>query len=371
MSRDLLTIEVMSDEKVNPRLTAASLNPWQEGSLPVELVQRAAELEAHFMAEPEKPGKRHHYVPEFYLENWTVEGDRRILALQRSSGIIKSLSVRDAAVSTGFYTSQLVDGRVSTAAERLLSFVEDRSAPALRRLQPGVEVDPADRSTLALFLAFQVLRGRGNREDFDKTVELVKKKELLGGINPGDRVAAARLLKEHKVEPSESEINLILSWVDDPDSIRLRLPVENHVRAMLETVMEIAPYFWAREWVVVESDHARFTTTDEPVVVVRPVSRLQLGGLALADEVLYPVSPARLLSLPITPRRPPTVDAEYVRLVNNHVSFFAFDWVFATQEDREQLVGLKNHLVGKKRPERRVEETPLQDGSSLLRIWSQ
>jgi hypothetical protein len=278
-------------EPVSRHLTAESLDPWQEGFLPVELLERAPELESWFMEEPEKVSKRHHYVPEFYLNSWAAMDDRRLLALRRSTGDVKPVSVRDAAVATGFYTSQMTDGAMSTATERLLSFVEDKSAPALARLQPGAEVDPADRSTLALFLAFQVLRGRGNREDFEKATELVQRNVLLGDINQGDRAAAAKLLQQHDIEPTDPEIDLVLSWIDDPDSIALRHPVTNHVRVMLETVIEIAPYFWGREWVVVGSEHARFITTDEPVAVVRPVNLLQLGGLAMADELLYPVHP--------------------------------------------------------------------------------
>lgn len=339
------------------------------GPPPPEVAETVLELERRFMQEPEKPSKRHHYVSEFYLKKWTKKGDRRVLSLDRRSGVIKPIGIKDAAVSSGFYNAQLEDGTVSTAAERVLSYVEDASAPLLELLAPGEDLSMEDKGTLALYLAFQALRGRGNRSYLDQSLNLVEKSRIIGDLKPGDREGARRRLEELGHEPNEEGIDHILEWVEDPDLIELKNPTSNHVRAMMQIVLDLAPYIWTREWNVLETTgERRFVTTDEPLVLVRPLDPYSLGGFALAPEVLYPLSPTRLLVLSLEKLRAEEMNDESVRLHNDHLAHFVHDRVFATLDDQEELERIAVFLEGRKRPEARIEQFGGPDGSRLFRL---
>lgn len=78
--------------------------------------------------------KRHHYVPETYLQAWSDENDRIAMRL-RGTNEVKVTATKNIAVESDLYTMRGIDGEPDDFLEKALGDMVDGPAAVPRRLR--------------------------------------------------------------------------------------------------------------------------------------------------------------------------------------------------------------------------------------------
>src|SRR5256885_19708 len=111
--------------------------------------------------------KRHHFLPQFYLENFCRDGLLWIRDCQEHEQ--RRQTPKNTAV-IGYYYSVEVEGGRDNSVEAMLSVVEGRAKPVIEALIQGRAITQEQKDDLAMFLGFLWNRV----PDFQKSIEKVE-----------------------------------------------------------------------------------------------------------------------------------------------------------------------------------------------------
>lgn len=345
-------------------------------------------------------GALHHIVPRFYLQRFSGNGKvRRRAPAETATQLVNvtSLGIRD------FYTAVSdrrppaehaaapddadQDRYLDSALEQVLTRIEGWGADVLRRLtdEPGAPVRMDERYALTQFLSFQFVRGCRRRREIEKIGEYWAKTMLSDGAVPRKVRREADLRAARRAGRSTGRGNG--GWKKRRPSAAPRLteaqlrdlsitPHPNeHLRMLGDSAHQVGEHLFPRPVTVVEFDQPYLLTCDEPVLVLDPADRQHLpscaltdrerarrrnkaliagrefsdvvhvyptrpSGVALAEEIAFPIDPTRLLLL--GPKE--TVDQPHLRVVgreakriaddiNARVAAQAYLWVVGHQDN--------------------------------------
>jgi hypothetical protein len=122
-----------------------------------------------------------HYVPQFYLRNFSITGrPDRVFVYRRDNRDPVDMNVRNIAVVKDFYSVTLEEtGEESDMIEEMFSELEGDTADIFTKLTNENPVTLANDQleTLAVFVAFLHVRGRSFRQkDINFRIALVEKR---------------------------------------------------------------------------------------------------------------------------------------------------------------------------------------------------
>jgi hypothetical protein len=224
--------------------------------------------------------KRHHLVPAFFLRYFADENER-VVVRDKATGLDRAPArVENVAVEGDFYTvseeprdrveQEILGSKVEGPAKVALDAVFETDAPPFRM----------DREAIALFLAVQFVRGRQFRAFIDGVAAAQAQRK--GTPSRGstmspeeferrDRAAAEAILAESKT-------------------------VDFKVRVMLEQAELVVPHLLERDWALLRGHN--FITGDFPFTTASHTLESGFGlGIAVADFLMAPISPTRVLFL--------------------------------------------------------------------------
>lgn len=240
--------------------------------------------------------RRHHLVPRWYLKRFATAKDK-IGVLDRGAQKRYVATVRKVGAEVGFYDVE-AEGLPRDAVEQLLGHVEAPASAATRKLTTSgpMCLSAKERSSVALFVATQSLRGADRRDFADAISDAMGKAHFVGA-------SEATLRREYELvageESSEADFLAWRDWIRDTDNYRIK---EKGVVPRL-IVEHAAPYaaFLSAEysWAVVRFPLPALITCDVPVGLWRePGDPPWMGvGMATADEVRVPLDPSHVLVL--------------------------------------------------------------------------
>ncbi len=242
--------------------------------------------------------RRHHFVPEFYLNRWAIDGR---IAVRRRDGKSFVAGTHNVAVETGFYDTHDDDGNLSTEVEDYLSDVEGAAADAMRAIDKSgrpPSLDDTNRLALARFLAFQYTRTPEHRERAMFSETVVK---FLDG-RPFSRDLVAEYLEEHHLgfTPSANEIDGVTAFVSAAMHMVGEVTPEMTLQIMFKSVEQCEPLLLTMHWTVEHDRKASLITSDSPFVRWRkPTVRDTFEGIGLtnAEELRFPLDPTKQLVL--------------------------------------------------------------------------
>lgn len=282
------------------------------------------------MARNKRP-KRHHFVPEMYLARF-ADRERHIVRVARASGEARTLSVKDAAVRTDYYTFTDEDGNPSPMVEQFLGLFETSAGAVFRDIDRGVFPPTGDlRARFAAFVALMFSRTPEIRDLLAEGVDF-HYKSLLQAM-PRDEIRR-QLRKRHDREPTEEEVERIMAGLRRGDLVRFDVPKNAAVTAPLVYALEhLGRMVYGMQWQLVTTDAPTFLTSDHPVVFWREPSegiRPPGVGLLTADEVYFPVGPRQLLVLTQAGSTRPAFreTPEAVVRVNTGLVEASYEWIF-------------------------------------------
>ena len=276
-------------------------------------------------------------VPRFLLAGF-ADGAGQLMAERRDRTRRRLIAVDAAVAEIGGYT--LSSDRADTPAlARLLAEVEAGATEAARRITEGVFPPPAaDRASLALVLAVQLLLGRYHRSEAVRAAA-VAGQLIVSTIEEAEAARAAES-EESEEEAGESgseeapgDARPGSSDQGEPDAPKAMLPGSPPVPRSLATVPALARQLAARTWQLVRFPSPVLLTSDTPAVLWAPseAAKPYEVGLGSAHEVRVPLDARHAL---IVARRASAgeivrdVTDRHARALNRTVAEAAAEWMY-------------------------------------------
>ncbi len=298
--------------------------------------------------------KRHHYVPQMYLERFAGPDGR--LLVRRRDGKTFTTKPRNVAVETGFYDVDVGNGSVSKEVEHMLSDLEGLTAHALRSIdQTGKAPAPGseERDVLSAFLAMQHVRTPVQRQRilfWDRLAQYLDGREL----SP-DLVASFLRDVHLREEPSDAEVRSALTFAQG-GGVPKQPPDKNEsISLMLNSLPKLAATIDRYVWTVEHERKGRLITSDAPLVLWRPPShRDQFEGIGIetATEIRLPLDPTKQLVLSRT-TRPPSVRVSPRR---------------ADECNRVVMADCHQFCIANPSDEPRVSQVPMKEHHPVMRF---
>jgi len=218
-----------------------------------------------------------HYVPKFFLRNFTEpdekRSDEKIWAFDKSNSSIFRTNLRNVAAQRGFYD---IDD-VSIPTESLLSELEGHAALVLRKIIEERSVGSlsfAERKWLSIFCAVQFVRVPNLREKHSAFEDSIKR----------------------KIVESGGDVNSVVGF--KPMTAKDLKEFATHI--ILRAAKEFAPHFANKVCLLLETSMSDpFFVSDNPITLhnendFRPYGNL---GLAVAGIQIYlPITPTLTLT---------------------------------------------------------------------------
>jgi hypothetical protein len=320
--------------------------------------------------------KRHHQVPNFYLQRFAVGN---LVRVRWRDGKAVETSPINVAVESGFYS--VPDGVVggSTAVEDVLALSEGAAASVIAGIDRSgalPAVGSRGRADLAVFLALQMSRTTERREQVMFPERVAK---WLGERELTQELMSEYLEKEHLGSPprrqeAEGAYIYVCQALEDGAASPTFA-----IRVMLRVVQELAPMLLARHWSLEIDPTGRIITSDTPVVVWRKHSNKdehQGLGIAEAEELRFPLDPGKQLVLSKrTRKREIQIAAHRVRHCNADMADGCHRFVVGSPAQPKEIDGAR---LDSWRPVIRSNVGPLvveqSDGSKdrdseVLHVW--
>lgn len=255
--------------------------------------------------------RRHHYVPQSYLRQWSPDG-KRVWSHDTVTGAVRLLGTRSLCVEEDFHRVVGADGVAHNRVESMFGVVDSelrRIQVLFDRLQDPEQLEFDDLMGLGVSMAVQRMRtSQVRRLRLQQDAWLVAQ-------NPRD-FASVR---------------------NDPGEPHREAGF--HTRLLFEAMWEAADVLTSRQIEVWDDPRGRFLTCDAPVLApfrgnVRP-------SLLAAPYVVWPVSPYRAVALSNDAQGEKAVIREatgrLVGMIRDGVEQGRERMIFASGEQRDRL----------------------------------
>lgn len=243
--------------------------------------------------------KRHHTVPRCYLQNFTDEAGF-VWVLNTENKIFK-IKPENILVENHFYTITLKNGEKSLVIEDTLANIEGAYANIFAdKISQNKFLTPEERAKVSIFISAMIHRTKPNRESMRNMLQKLKGtmgewKKQFETMTPEQRRTASAIPSSGGQSITMGDLDEYLGDFDEQQSMRL-----------IDDTVDTAQIIFDMKWAVVscEDPNHQFVTSDNPLVMMRPLSIKKYGrntmgslpGLAYQDvEVTIPLAKDKLL----------------------------------------------------------------------------
>jgi Protein of unknown function (DUF4238) len=288
--------------------------------------------------------ERHHIIPKFYLEAFTENG--KLFLIDKTLENWYPISSLNATVEKGFYALNHVEGDKVRYAEDLLSEIEGKAEPSIRRAISRQQLDSKDISNIALFISYLCQRTRKAQKQTASSIDYVrerffKEKEVSKKLVVDKLLAADsnKLMTDLKPHPlTQYPFGYHPNLKDNPDyNLLLRF----------EIVGPIYDALYSQKWTFhYATGDQSFITSDNPFVLVPPkhLTHEECGVATKDAHKFIPLS--RKLCLCIDGDGPlvqfDSIPDKFVDWINSMIGFQADRFIIA--ESREKLISVANWI---------------------------
>lgn len=247
------------------------------------------------MSEP----KRHHYLPRFYLGNFTDPSSDQlwVRSAKDVQPVWRRRGTRAVAYENNFYSRTSKAGEVDNTLEKNLSKVEDFTSKTLAKVLRAEALTPEDRSVFATFVAdlatrVPLTRRIAHQRSNKYVQEQVAEMRRHYAKNPEQLEAIVQKAAEEGRELSPEKLLTYL----DPSQYQVEVTSETAMNLAMGLLPVYASILFGMGWVFFYSDTSTepnyFITSDCPVCSIRPrdISNPRQGLLEKDIEISLPLS---------------------------------------------------------------------------------
>lgn len=243
--------------------------------------------------------KRHHTVPRCYLQNFTDENGF-VWVLDTQNKIFK-IKPENILVENHFYTITLKNGEKSLVIEDTLANIEGAYAGIfVDKISQNKFLTLEERAKVSIFISAMIHRTKPNRESMRNMLQDLKGtmeewKKQFETMTPEQRRTASAIPSGSGKSITMGDLDEYLGDFNEQQSMRL-----------IDDTVHTAQIIFDMKWAVIscEDSNHQFVTSDNPLVMMRPLSIKKYGrnaigslaGLGYKDvEVTIPLAKDRLL----------------------------------------------------------------------------
>lgn len=245
-----------------------------------------------------KQPKKHHYVPQFILNNFRFGKKRNIYVFDKQKGSVFPSSIKNAASENYFYKDDGLNYDKDT--ETKLAELESLCTSIFGKIvkeESLATVSPYEHGTICLFVAVQKVRTNKTREFLSNINQVVSNWVKASGGDPNKDVENFR-------EQSEKDVK------------------DSSIKLLRTLPGEFAKDIYEKEWTLVKAPKGEyFYISDHPVTMHNHFPRPGRGNIGLrlkGIEIHLPISPKLCISFMC----PKTVDEIRIK-VNKHKAMMA------------------------------------------------
>lgn len=211
--------------------------------------------------------KRHHYLPQSYLEGFCREG--RLWVYDREDDEYRKQTPVNTTVQKHYYSIEGDDGKKNIEIEKMLSKLEGDTKKVLNNVISKKLISNKDKMIMSLFIAFAWTR----IPDFERIINESMKHEIkkLGDILHKDEERIKQTTERYEKDTGEKigiePAKLKEFW--DRGAFDIVMNRNASLDMMLRVAPECARFLSLMDWVfaVAPKDYS-FITTDSPLVLV-------------------------------------------------------------------------------------------------------
>jgi hypothetical protein len=191
--------------------------------------------------------KRHHYLPEFYLESFSR--DRFLWVYDRTLKKYRKQTPKNTTIRTHYYAIDDGSAARNTEIEQILSKVEGATKPVISKLENIEPLTGDDRYTLAVFVSLLIVRVPDFEEEANDVAQAMIKKRARIGFGKSEAEAEV-FLKRYQThtgkEPGISAKELLDFIHGDDYDIHVHRNVS--LGMMMDLTLKFAGCFCHMDW---------------------------------------------------------------------------------------------------------------------------
>jgi len=239
--------------------------------------------------------KRHHYLPEFYLDGFVNPHNGPYMwVYEKGDPKIRKASVKDVAVQKHYYSFVTPEGQKdSETFENFLAFIENNVAPVFQKIKKQEILSEEERSWFAIFLASLVTRVPNFRESIEESAA-----EVIRRINlkmASDTEGFKSMIRNFENETG-SKVNLPIEDLQKfilDGKYKIKVDPQFSL-SMMTLINDFSPIFHKMNWTIFISDDHKFVTSDNPLFYNDPThdprSPFGVGFLSKNIRLTFPVT---------------------------------------------------------------------------------
>lgn len=243
--------------------------------------------------------RRHHYVPQCYLNAFAVAHKRKqkphLLAFDAIEAKCFRVAPDKAALEMDFNTINL-EGHPADAFEQALASVESDIAPALVRIAESKSLANAqDREQLLTLIALLYTRNPRFRENNRALHEAAAKRVAAVALSSRGRWDA--VVKRAQAAGAIAADAIVdydtVKQSYEPENLQLRLANEAQIVTELQMFEHVLTGLRERKWALVRAPEGSpgFVTSDHPVSLTGPAGQAAFGLKTPGTRIFFPLTP--------------------------------------------------------------------------------
>lgn len=212
--------------------------------------------------------KRHHFLPEFYLNGFTRDGLLWLYDRERKQ--YRCQTPHNTAIIRYYYAFENEKGEKDYSVEQFLSVIEGKAKAAISKLEARDVITPEERLHLAQFIAFLMVRSPKFHRVVNEMADAAAKQIVKHAIPTVE--AAGELVRQHSQKTENEEITpeSMFEFIHD-EKFKMVMNRDFVISAMLDQAEKVTLEIAMMDWLVVHTDRrSAFITTDEPIGFIVP-----------------------------------------------------------------------------------------------------
>lgn len=285
--------------------------------------------------------KKHHYVPRFYLDGFTPDGnDDRLYVFDKETGRQWRSNLTNTACEKDFYVLEVEESGDSLALERLLGKFERDGAEAIRFLAENKAVPDGELyEKLMGFMGLMAVRSPDLIARIEKPFAQVSKSVLYQMTESPERFESLKAeMQEKGVDTTDWNWKEMHDFVRS-DEYQISMSQNWKMDAIVTMLPDAAKLLASRSWSVIEAPAGcSFVCSDRPLSIdwiSRSFGGFFSPGLGLTHTaVMFPINKTvALFGMFEKELLPVSVDEWGVAVVNLNTAYTARQYVYSTGED--------------------------------------